>query len=65
MDFIEIKCKEDTKLSSSIGVIDNIGSDLILEITLGKFFSRHLGSRDHIHEFGRKSSLTPILLGFK
>ena len=31
-DFIQIKCKEDAKMSSIIGAIGNIGSDLILEM---------------------------------
>ena len=31
-DFIQIKCKEDAKISSLFGAIGNIGSDLILEI---------------------------------
>ena len=31
-DFIQIKCKEDAKMSFLIGAIGNIGSDLILEI---------------------------------
>ena len=40
-------------------------SDLILGIILRMCFSPHLMFRDQIHEFGRKSSLVPILLGFK
>ena len=41
--------KEDAKMSSLIGVIGNIGSDLILEIIQRTLFSPHLGFRGHIH----------------
>ena len=50
-------CKEDPKLSSLPGVIENLGSDLVLEIRQKQFFSGHLSFQDHIHEFRRNSLL--------
>ena len=51
-------CREEPRSSLVSGVIENLESDLIwFSRSFKNIFSRHLGFRDHIHEFGRKSLL--------
>ena len=57
MSQIHVKCKEDPKTSSSSGVIENLVSDLNLEMTSKKYVSPHFSFRDYTHELGINSFL--------